>query len=67
MNKDKLKEAMEKRGMSQADLVRASGVSKGTISRILADQRACTVDVAGKIRKAMRLSLRDSVDIFLEE
>ena len=54
MNKDKLKEAMEKRGMSQADLVRASGVSKGTISRILADQRACTVDVAGKIRKAMR-------------
>lgn len=67
MNKDRLKEAMDKRQMSQADLARESGVTKATISRMLAGQRACTVDVAGKIRKAMRLSMRDTISIFLEE
>jgi len=67
MNQALLKEEMEKRNMTAADLARIAEVDKSTISRILSGDAICTVATAAKISNAMRLSNRATMSIFFEK
>lgn len=64
MNREKLKSEMEKRGLNGEKLAELSKISPATISRILSGERGCTIDVARKIAKAMKLSNKTAYEIF---
>ncbi len=67
MNKEKLKEVMDKRKVNMSDLADMAGVNKAIISRTLPGPHNSTVNSAAKIRRALKLSQRDTISIFLEE
>lgn len=50
---------MKKRGISQAELARRSGVTQGTISRIMGGERNIGNDVATSISQALKLPLEE--------
>lgn len=52
-----LRAELEERGMSQADLVRASGLSPAAISRIMTGTRAPGLLACKKIARALRLPI----------
>jgi len=47
---------LEERGMSQADLVRATGIAKATVSDLASGKRAFTVEQMHVVAKVFRLS-----------
>lgn len=53
---DRIKEAMDKRGMNQSDLSKASGVDKGSLSRYLAKKVAPKRNAIAKIAQALHVS-----------
>ena len=67
MDKAKLREAMKKRNMNMADVANASEVAPAILSRVLNSQRTCYVDTAAKIRKGMKLSQKETIEIFFGE
>ena len=67
MNRDKLREAMKKKGLNMSDVARESGVTKATMSRVLAGKNDCSIRSAAQIRKALNLSMKDTIEIFFEE
>ena len=67
MNSAMLKEEMDKRSLSAADLARAANIDKSTISRILSGEAICTVATAAKISNAMCLSNKAIMSIFFEK
>lgn len=66
MNRDKLKAEMDKRDLSGEKLAELSDISPATISRILSGQRGCTIEVARKIARAMKLTNKTAYEIFFE-
>ena len=54
--KDRLKEAMREAGVKQADLVRETGLNRGTISRYLSGEVEPRQDAAYKIALALNVS-----------
>ena len=64
MNRQLLKEEMDKRGLNITRLAEVSGVDKSLISRILSGDRDCNVLTAQKLAKGMKLSNTKTVLIF---
>lgn len=56
MDKNRLLEAMYKRGLSQSDLARAIGVTQGTINQLISGRTAKT-RYAGEIARALQVSV----------
>lgn len=56
LTKDRLKEAMIKAGKKQADLVRDTGLNRGTISRYLSGEVEPRQDAAYKLALALDIS-----------
>jgi transcriptional regulator with XRE-family HTH domain len=56
LTKDRLKEAMNKAGKKQADLVRETGLNRGTISRYLSGEVEPRQDAAYKLALALNVS-----------
>lgn len=56
LTKDRLKEAMSKAGKKQADLVRDTGLNRGTISRYLSGEVEPRQDAAYKLALALDIS-----------
>jgi phage repressor protein C with HTH and peptisase S24 domain len=56
MDRNRLLEAMEKRGFSQSDLARAIGVTQGTINQLISGRTAKT-RYAGEIARALQVSV----------
>jgi transcriptional regulator with XRE-family HTH domain len=54
--KDRLREAMHDAGMKQADLVRETGLNRGTISRYLAGEVEPRQDAAYKLALVLNVS-----------
>lgn len=55
--KDRLKETMRLRGKTQADLVRDTGLNRGTISRYLSGEVEPRQDAAYKLSNALNVSV----------
>lgn len=55
--KDRLKETMRLRGKTQADLVRDTGLNRGTISRYLSGEVEPRQDAAYKLANALNVSV----------
>lgn len=60
---DWLQEELNRRGWSQADLVRASGISKGTVSRLISGTRSIGIDVCQALAQAFHLPPEDVLRI----
>lgn len=56
LTKDRLKEAMDEIGKKQADLVRETGLNRGTISRYLSGEVEPRQDAAYKLALALNVS-----------
>ena len=56
LTKDRLKEAMQRSGKKQADLVRDTGLNRGTISRYLSGAVEPRQDAAYKLALALNVS-----------
>ncbi len=56
LTKDRLKEAMQVAGKKQADLVRETGLNRGTISRYLSGEVEPRMDAAHKLAAALNVS-----------
>lgn len=56
LTKDRLKEAMQRAGKKQADLVRDTGLNRGTISRYLSGEVEPRQDAAYKLALALNVS-----------
>ena len=56
LTKDRLKEAMNESGKKQADLVRETGLNRGTISRYLSGEVEPRQDAAYKLALALNVS-----------
>lgn len=56
LTKDRLREAMNKAGKKQADLVRDTGLNRGTISRYLSGEVEPRQDAAYKLALALNVS-----------
>lgn len=56
LTKDRLKEAMNEVGKKQADLVRETGLNRGTISRYLSGEVEPRQDAAYKLALALNVS-----------
>ena len=56
LTKDRLKEAMNEAGKKQADLVRETGLNRGTISRYLSGEVEPRQDAAYKLALALNVS-----------
>lgn len=56
LTKDRLKEAMQRTGKKQADLVRETGLNRGTISRYLSGAVEPRQDAAYKLALALNVS-----------
>lgn len=56
LTKDRLKEAMQEAGKKQADLVRDTGLNRGTISRYLSGEVEPRQDAAYKLALALNVS-----------
>ena len=56
LTKDRLKEAMRDAGKKQADLVRETGLNRGTISRYLSGEVEPRQDAAYKLALALNVS-----------
>ena len=56
LTKDRLKEAMQIANKKQADLVRETGLNRGTISRYLSGEVEPRQDAAYKIARALNVS-----------
>lgn len=56
LTKDRLKEAMDEAGKKQADLVRETGLNRGTISRYLSGEVEPRQDAAYKLALALNVS-----------
>jgi transcriptional regulator with XRE-family HTH domain len=56
LTKDRLKEAMRDSGKKQADLVRETGLNRGTISRYLSGEVEPRQDAAYKLALALNVS-----------
>lgn len=56
LTKDRLKEAMQAVGKKQADLVRETGLNRGTISRYLSGEVEPRMDAAHKLAAALGVS-----------
>lgn len=56
LTKDRLKEAMQDAGKKQADLVRDTGLNRGTISRYLSGEVEPRQDAAYKLALALNVS-----------
>ena len=56
LTKDRLKEAMRRTGKKQADLVRDTGLNRGTISRYLSGEVEPRQDAAYKLALALNVS-----------
>ena len=67
MNKELLKEEMDKQHLSMADLARIAEVDRSTISRILSGEQICSVKIAARITNGMKLKPKLATQIFFEE
>lgn len=67
MNRELLKEEMDKQNLSMADLARLAEVDRSTIYRILNGDQKCTVKVAAKITNGMKLKPKLATQIFFDE
>lgn len=56
LTKDRLREAMQAVGKKQADLVRETGLNRGTISRYLSGEVEPRMDAAHKLSAALGVS-----------
>jgi len=56
LTKDRLKEAMQAVGKKQADLVRETGLNRGTISRYISGEVEPRMDAAHKLASALGVS-----------
>ena len=56
LTKDRLKEAMKNSGKKQADLVRETGLNRGTVSRYLSGEVEPRQDAAYKLALALNVS-----------
>ena len=56
LTKNRLKEAMQAAGKKQADLVRETGLNRGTISRYLSGEVEPRMDAAHKLASALGVS-----------
>lgn len=56
LTKDRLKEAMQAVGKKQADLVRETGLNRGTISRYLSGEVEPRMDAAHKLAASLGVS-----------
>lgn len=56
LTKDRLREAMQAAGKKQADLVRETGLNRGTISRYLSGEVEPRMDAAHKLAAALNVS-----------
>lgn len=56
LTKDRIREAMREAGMKQADLVRATGLNRGTISRYISGEVEPRHDAAHKLAVALGVS-----------
>jgi len=56
LTKDRIKEAMQAAGKKQADLVRETGLNRGTISRYLSGEVEPRMDAAHKLAAALGVS-----------
>lgn len=54
--KDRIKEAMQSKGKKQADLVRETGLNRGTISRYLSGEVEPRMDAAYKLAASLDVS-----------
>lgn len=67
MNKEMLKDVMEKKNMSITTLAETAKINKSTLSRILSGENECNVSTAGKIAAALNLSNKTAYLIFFAE
>lgn len=66
MNIKALEKEMKLRGLSINELSKISGIDKSTISRILSNERNCSINTAQQLAKSMNLSARKAAKIFFE-
>lgn len=67
VNKDALKQELDKRKMSIDDLSDLTGIDRSTIYRILNGSSKCNVETATKIVNKLRLKPSVAMSIFFEE
>ena len=66
MNLTKLKNLMWDKHITQRDLSKLTGIDDATLSRILNGQRRCSLERARQIKEALKLSNKQSIEIFLK-
>ena len=67
MNRDLLREEMEKRGLNKLQLAQLAGVDPSAIVRIINGERDPGVKIAAKIVNAMKLKPKVATKIFFED
>lgn len=67
MNRELLREEMDKRGMNQSQLAELANVDRSAISRILSGDQDPGVKIAAKIVNAMKLKPKLATQIFFED
>jgi len=61
VKKKKMQLAMAKKGVLYRDVAEKSGVSRATLSAVM-NGKSCRVETAGKIAKALGVSVADLID-----
>ena len=64
VNVELLKDEMDKKSLSISELSRISGVDKSTISRLLSEERQCSVSTAQALVMAMKIPSTRAGKIF---
>ncbi len=54
---NKIREIMKKRGLTQEDLSEMTGIDQSTLSKIINEKKAITLDTAKKISSALGFSI----------
>lgn len=67
VNKEALKQELDKRKMTVDDLSDLTGIDRSTIYRILSGSSKCNVETATKIVNKLRLKPNVAMSIFFEE
>ena len=67
MNRDLLREEMEKRGLNKLQLAQLAGADPSAIVRIINGERDPGVKIAAKIVNAMKLKPKVATKIFFED
>lgn len=67
VNKDALKQELDKRKMTVDDLSDLTGIDRSTIYRILSGSSKCNVETATKIVNKLRLKPNVAMSIFFDE